>query len=311
MGEFFVVGGPVQPDRQCYLERAADGELIRALAEGEFCYVLAPQALGKTSLMGHAVRILREQGQAAALVDLTQVGAREPSSDPARWFYSIAYRIVRELRLKLELQSWWQENSILAPEQRLAEFFRDIVLGNTRTPVTIFFDELERTLELPFAKDFFGEIRASYNARTTEPEFDRLNFVLLGASSPARLCPDPDLSPFGMGRAIELNDFGFPETLGLAPGFGIDIEHATGLLKRVHHWTQGQPYLTQKLARAVARRAGGQVGASDVDQLVQERFLNPAAAKDEPHFNSIRARLTQAKRSRQSLSTLGSGRQRR
>lgn len=305
MGEFFVVGGPVQPDRQCYLERPADGELIRAIADGEFCYVLAPPALGKTSLMGHAVRILRDQGQAAALVDLTQVGAREPSSDPSRWFYSIAYRIVRELRLKLELQSWWQENGILAPEQRLAEFFRDIVLGNTRTPVTLFFDELERTLELPFAKDFFGEIRASYNARTTEPEFDRLNFVLLGASSPERLCPDQDLSPFSMGRAIELNDFSFPETLGLAPGFGIDIEKATGLLKRIHHWTNGQPYLTQKLARAVARRASSSADAADVDQLVQERFLNVAAAKDEPHFNSIRARLTNAKRSRQSLSVLG------
>lgn len=304
MGEFFVVGGPVQPDRRCYLERAADGELIRAIGDGEFCYVLAPPALGKTSLMGHAVRILREQGQAAALVDLTQVGAREPSSDPSRWFYSIAYRIVRELRLKLELQSWWQENGILAPEQRLAEFFRDIVLGNTRTPVTLFFDELERTLELPFAKDFFGEIRASYNARTTEPEFDRLNFVLLGASSPERLCPDQDLSPFSMGRAIELNDFSFPEILGLAPGFGIDIEKATALLKRVHHWTGGQPYLTQKLARAVARRSSS-ADAADVDQLVQERFLNAAAAKDEPHFNSIRTRLTHSKGSRQSLSVLG------
>ena len=78
-GEFFVVGGSVQADRPSYIERAADGELFEALRQGEFCYVLEPRASGKSSLMGRAVRRVREDGQLAAIVDLTQISATQVS----------------------------------------------------------------------------------------------------------------------------------------------------------------------------------------------------------------------------------------
>jgi hypothetical protein len=99
--------------------------------------------------MARTIRGLRADGQLAAVVDLTQIGARGESTEAGRWFYSIAYRIVRELRIKVDLQSWWQEKSVLLREQRLSEFFWEIVLANTTAPVTIFFDEIERALDLP------------------------------------------------------------------------------------------------------------------------------------------------------------------
>ncbi|HEY8427501.1 MAG TPA: hypothetical protein VIL20_03970, partial [Sandaracinaceae bacterium] len=40
-GEYFVVGGPVQPDRACYVERAADAELAHGIRARRFCHVLA------------------------------------------------------------------------------------------------------------------------------------------------------------------------------------------------------------------------------------------------------------------------------
>lgn len=184
--DYFVVGGPVQPDRACYAERDADQELYWHLKDGEYCYVLGPRQIGKTSLIARTAKRLREDGVLVALVDLTQIGSREQAEDPGRWYYGIAYRIVRELRLKLNLQRWWQDRSSLSVLQRLAEFFWEIVLAHTTAPIVIFFDEIERTLPLPYSDDFFASLRVCYNARVTETDYKRLSFVIAGAATPAQ-----------------------------------------------------------------------------------------------------------------------------
>lgn len=288
-GDFFVVGGPVQPDRACYVERAADTELARGIAEQRFCYVLSARSTGKSSLMARAIRSLRRERQLAAVVDLNQIGARADSTDAVRWYYGIAYRILRELRLKVDLQAWWQEKSALTGEQRLAEFFWDVVLASTSVPVTVFIDEIERALELPFAQDLFAAIQACYSRRASEPDYARLNFVVLGIASPSTLCPDPNLSPFIDGQAVEPADFTLEQCMQLAPGLGVDAAAARELIARIHEWTAGQPYLTQKIARGVARRGGR---LQDVDRVVREQFLAPAAGEKEPYLNHIRATLT-------------------
>jgi WD40 repeat protein len=287
--EFFVVGGPVQADRDCYIVREGDDELEQGIADQHFCYVLGPRAIGKTSLMARTIRALRREGQLAAVVDLTQIGARSESTDAGRWYYSIAYRILRELRLKVDLQSWWQEKSALMSEQRLAEFFWDLVLTNTAAPVTVFFDEIERALELPFADQLFAAIRTCYARRATEPDFARLNFVVLGVAAPADLCPDVSLSPFADGVAVELGDFTLEETYAFAAGFGGEGQRARAVLERIYGWAGGQPYLTQKIARGVVRR-GGRV--EDVDRVVREQFLASGIAQEEPLLNHIRAVLS-------------------
>ena len=302
-GDFFVAAGPVQPDRPCYIERDSDEALCQALRDQRFCYVLSPRASGKSSLMTHTIRILRAEGQLAAVVDLTQIGARGESEEPGRWYYSIAYRIVRELRLKVDLQRWWKDKSALMGDERLAEFFWEIVLTNTTVPVTIFFDEIERAVDLPFSKDLFTAIRSCYNSRTTEPDFGRLNFVVLGVASPQQLAPDRTISPFDLGTAIELDDFTVDETYRLAAGFPSSKDHAHLLLDKIYHWAGGQPYLTQKIARGVVRRGAR---PEDVELVVRERFLAQGARREEPLLNHIRTLLTRrAPRNRQALALLG------
>ena len=305
-GEFFVVGGSVQADRPSYIERVADRELFEALRQGEFCYVLEPRASGKTSLIGRAVRRVREDGQLAAVVDLTQISARERDATPGRWYYSIAYRIVRELRLKVDLQTWWQERNTLSGEQRLMEFFQDLVLANTTAPVCIFFDEMERAMGAPFAEALYASVKACYGGRAAEPDFGRLNFVMVGAASARDLCPDPSISPFEDGRRIALPDFTLEELQQLAPGFGVDVPTARQLLAQIFAWTRGQPYLTQKLARQLARSAAANADEQFVERLVGERFLSAAASRNEALFNDIRALLTTpSPHMRQALALLG------
>ena len=280
----------MQAGRECYVERKADEELLAGIADQRFCYVLCSPGSGKSSLMARAIRRLRGEGQLAAVVDLTQIGARGEASDPGRWYYSIAYRIVRDLRIKVDLQYWWQEKSALLGDQRLVEFFWEVVLTHTTAPVTIFIDEAERGSELRFATELFSAIRSCYLQRATEPDYGRLNFVVLGVSTPTRLCPNATLSPFVDGQAIELPDFSLAECYELGAGFEADETVSHALMDRIYAWTSGQPYLTQKIARAVARKGGK---LADVERVVHDLLLAPRASQEEPHLSHIRALLAE------------------
>src|SRR5882672_2008908 len=94
--EFFVVGGPVQPDRPCYVERGADGALEAAIRARVCALVLGSRGIGKTSVLGRVARALRDAGELAAVVDLAQVAARGDDADQDRWAYGIAHRVAHE-----------------------------------------------------------------------------------------------------------------------------------------------------------------------------------------------------------------------
>src|SRR5690606_16119711 len=62
-------------------------------------------------------------------------------------------------------------------------------------------------------------------------------------------------------------------------------------------------YLTQRIARGVARKGGR---LEDVDRVVREQFLAPGAAEKDPYLNRIRMLLTRrGARPGQALALLG------
>lgn len=67
--DFFVVGGTMQPDAPSYIEREADRELFEPVLAGDFCYVLTPRQMGKSSLMARTAKRLQVQGVCTAIVD--------------------------------------------------------------------------------------------------------------------------------------------------------------------------------------------------------------------------------------------------
>jgi WD40 repeat protein len=153
--------------------------------------------------------------------------------------------------------------------------------------VVVFVDEIDSTIGLAFADDFFAAIRACYNARADEAVFERLSFVLLGVASPDQLITDPERTPFNVGRRVELTDFTRDEARWLASGLG--ESEGDELLRRVSYWTGGQPYLTQVLCQQVTEEGGE--GEEAVDQIVSRHFLSERALREETHLRHIRARL--------------------
>lgn len=292
--DFFVAGGPVAPDRACYIARPTDRELLDRLAARDYCHVIAPRFSGKSSLVARAASRLRADGQLAAIIDVSQLGSRDGSTDVGRWYYGLAYRVLRDLRLKLDLQAWWQERMPLSPAQRLSEFFWEVVLGASRAPVTIFLDEIDSVEQLDYATELFSIVRGCHDARAGEPEYERLSFVLLGAALPAGKARGAGLAAAEIGIRLDLPDFRFDEARPLAEGLGLPEGDAERALYRIFYWTSGHPYLTQKLCQAVARSTVPVSSDEAVDKLVAARFFTRNAITRETSTSRVLDSLDRA-----------------
>lgn len=285
--DFYIAGGPIAPDRACYIPRLADRQLHERLRAGDYCHVIAPRFSGKSSLVARTATRLRTEGCLAAVVDLSQLGGREGSTEAGRWYYALAYRVQRDLRLKFDLQAWWQERMPLPPAQRLGEFFWEIVLGQTRAPVVVFLDEIDSVEQLEYVTELFNTVRACHDARAAEPEYERLSFALLGAAMPAGTAAKAARAATEIGVHLELPDFRFEEARLLAPGLRMPAGDAERALYRVIYWTGGHPYLTQKLCQAVARNATRVDSDAAVDRLVAARFLARNAVSTESSMTRV------------------------
>ena len=289
--EFFVVGGPVQPERPCYVERAADRRLDDALRARRLCCVLGPVAIGKSSLLHHAARTLRATRGLVATVDLRRI-AEQGSETPDGCLRLIAERVAAELKLGVDVGAWWSERDAV-DETRLVRFFWEVVLTNTTAPVVVLFDDVDAALTLPFGADLLRTVGGCYARRRGEPDFGRLGFALAGCTSQRELAQATPDSGVAEAEVVEPEDFTVEQSYRLAVAFGGDQELAQALMDRIRAWTGGHPYLTQRVARGVARKGGR---FEDVERVVREQLLAPDAANRDALLAEMRARLCEPSR---------------
>ena len=303
-GEFFSVGSTLHAVRAGYVQRRADQLLYDAVTSGRYAHVLAPARSGKSSLIASTSARLESNGYKVAVLDLAQLG--DSGTESGRWYYSVAYRLLRQLRIRYDLQAWWQDKSILSNRQRLLEFYSEVILQHVPEQIVVFVDEIQCIEDLGYADQLLASIRAAHNARTTDPDFTRLSFVLLGECDPVSLIREAELSPFNVTQQIPLDDFTREEIGLFATELNRDRSDAETALDRIFYWTNGQPYLTQKLARAVARENKDEDVERMVDRLVYHQLAGRAALHSEPHMSHIhRAIVTDGKRSEPLLNLYG------
>jgi len=282
--EFFVVGGPVQPERPCYVERKADLRLEEALRAKRLCCVLGPLATGKSSLLHRAARTLRRAGTLAAIVDLKRI-SEQGGETPDASLRLVAERVAAELGLRVDVGAWWRA-SAPGDEGRLVEFFWQVVLTNTTAPVAVLFDDVDAALSKPFAAELLDAVRACYARRSRERDFARLGFALAGSVSQREL--EQWNASFAEAEVIEPEDFNAEQSYRLAVAFGGEQELAQALMDRIRAWTGGHPYLTQRVARGAARKGGR---FEDVERVVREQLLAHDAAARDPVLAHARAWL--------------------
>jgi len=285
---FYVTGGTLQGDAASYVVRQADYDLYGGLRAGNFCYVLTPRQMGKSSLMVRTAARLREQGATVVVLDLTAIGQ---NVTPEQWYDGLLNRIGQQVGLEEELESFWLANARVGPLQRWTRALREVVLPRISGRAVLFIDEIDAVRSLPFPTDeFFAGIREYYNRRSEDPELNRLTFCLLGVAAPSDLIRDPQRTPFNIGDRVELKDFGEVEARPLATGLGRPAPVSEVLLKRTLYWTSGHPYLTQQLCLAVSRDMSIMEPAG-VDRACEGLFLTTRARERDDNLLFVRERI--------------------
>ena len=264
---FFQAGGTLSEDAPSYIERPADQELFSALMDQELCLVLAPRQMGKSSLMVHALSRLKSNGKRTGSVDFEYLGNQ---IDPEIWFGDVIYQISRSLSLDLEATAWWRNHSNLGPAQRFVVFIEDVILHQVKEDVIIFIDEIDSVLKLPFSDDFFSSIRSLYNSRALNSELKRITFVLLGVASASSFIKDRMRTPFNVGRAIILSDFDKKSTEAFQQVLGTNSDK---IIDRIFYWTNGQPFLVQKLSAAAYLWTDDERSVSRIDDEIRKVYL--------------------------------------
>jgi hypothetical protein len=275
----FQSGGALR-EGALYVERQADRHLPEALLEGELCHVLAPRQMGKSSLRARVEAGLRARGLRCGSVDLTTLGSTGVTV--SQWYFGLVDALSRSLGLG-DPARFWKRRSSLPPVTRWSAFLREEVLGQVEGPVIVFLDEIDAVRSLRFsAADLFASIRALYNARAHDPELDRLRFAMMGVATPSELEADLKRAPFNVGQSIRLLDFTREEAKALLPGLREITPDPQPVLDAVLEWTEGHPYMTQRICELIAREGldPSLPVRAHVAQLVNEVFLKRGRVED-------------------------------
>lgn len=292
----YKIGGTIGSESPTYIKRVADENLYTSLLQGDFCYVLTSRQMGKSSLKVRVMEKLRQDGVKCSSIDASFAGDNE-NVTANQWYRGLINRWVNDLGLKkfVNVKEFWAQHEEFAFSERLDEFVNTILFTHINSPVVIFIDEIDSTIDLDFTDDFFTWIRYCFNVREENSNYKRLTFCFVGVATPTDLIKNQTRTPFNIGKSIEPLRFQENQLNPLMEGLRGQVADLEKVQHEIHKWTGGQPFLTQRLCYLIQSELGqitlGQEEES-ITQLVENKIIENWEYNDEPvHLKTIRDRL--------------------
>jgi tetratricopeptide (TPR) repeat protein len=306
----YQAGGSLGANDPTYVYRQADEALYERLKDGDFCYVFNCRQMGKSSLGTQIMGRLIAEGICCVRVDLSAIGTSGVSM--AEWYRSLIEALhddvtelvdagISEATADLDLEAWQAKYEALMRAEGISavrlfnRYLKEILLvAMPQQRFMIFIDEIDAVLDLEDSSDFFGLIRACFNRRADDADYQRLTFALFGVATPGRLIRDVNKTPFNLGKAIVLTGFELERSLVLTEGMNGVVPDPVAVLREILAWTGGQPFLTQKLCdwvqmgeKRMPELVAGEEAAW-VAQLVEQHLIANWKFEDDPqHFRTI------------------------
>lgn len=316
MNEMNANGGALRGDCPWYVERREDSLVLDRLAQGKTCYVLTTHQMGKSSLVVRLLDNFRANRISAAAIDLAAIGCEV---DASQWYNALALRVARQLGFEDEMDAFCTSHRYLPPFERFSKALTHLALRTLPGPLILSIDEADLLRSLPFSPDeLLGTIHdAAVRSGLPGSAPSRLVFCLFATVPPAGLWRQAVPGACELGQIIPLRDFDHEELFGVidgvagcllqrnelpTPTFLPELQFVLGeILERVFHWTNGHPYLTQKLACAATQWLDHEISHLDditseecrqlVDDLCERLFSSRTAPDQDFHLLWVRHKL--------------------
>jgi hypothetical protein len=239
----FQVGHPLSADAVTYIERQADQDALRHLQKMEYIALIDARHQGKSSLIYHLMRRLSKQNYTFVMFDLSEQKFQNKSEE--EWYLALGTSFLQDLDF---LQS---DTQLPLPRDSTSwEFFlRKIAEASSlaNQKMVIILDEV-REIPSSYATPFFTVIRMVFNQRPLHPHYKYLTFIISGTFNPDELIRDKQVSKF-IAQRIPLDDFDLVRVKQLVAHLHLSEELTNLVAGRIHYWTDGQPYLTQRICQ--------------------------------------------------------------
>jgi class 3 adenylate cyclase len=234
-----------------YVQREADKRLRDAIREGfPTLHVQGFHQMGKTSLLARAIYEAKRDGFLCAYTDVKGFGT-DVLESPEQFYFSLTRSLAYQLEPDRDPSSEWSRMGGAAV--KLEGYIRSVISRFPGRMLLWAIDEPDALFASAFRSEVFGLFRSWFNRRATEPDgpLSRLIVAFSYSTDPILLVRDPHMSPFNVGRLVQLRDFSLEEVTGLNERHGDPIRSDADLV-RLMRTLNGQPYLTQKWLRIMS-----------------------------------------------------------
>lgn len=273
----FQAGPPLSGDTSVYIERKADREALTYLRNMDYISFIEPRLQGKTSLIYRLMKQLAPKRYAFVVCSLMNERFRKDKDSEEEWYRSLGKWILNNLDFILDKS----QPSLPINSTTWQTFLEGIAkaASEAKQRVVIVLDEI-RDMPPAYATPFFSVIRSIYNERAITRSLEHLTFITSGAFNPKDLIQDEGVSNFNIDQRIELEDFNLAQVRQLVDNLQLPDHVAEKVARKVYYWTEGQPYLTQKLCLQMTGTPASELMQAPqltraVDRLTRQLFGDP------------------------------------